>query len=95
MEKQKRFILPENEIPTQWYNIVADMKTKPLPMLNPQTKKPITVDEMSGLFNRACSEQELNQTDAWFDIPEQVRDLYKSYRSTPLVRKPQQYAYWH
>ena len=86
MEKQKRFILPENEIPTQWYNIVADMKTKPLPMLNPQTKKPITVDEMSGLFNRACSEQELNQTDAWFDIPEQVRDLYKSYRSTPLVR---------
>ncbi len=86
MEKQKRFILSENEIPTQWYNIVADMKTKPLPMLNPQTKKPITVDEMSGLFNRACSEQELNQTDAWFDIPEQVRDLYKSYRSTPLVR---------
>jgi len=86
MEKQKRFILPENEIPTQWYNIVADMKNKPLPMLNPQTKKPITVDEMSGLFNRACSEQELNQTDAWFDIPEQVRDLYKSYRSTPLVR---------
>ena len=86
MEKQKRFILPENEIPTQWYNIVADMKNKPLPMLNPQTKKPITVDEMSGLFNRACSEQELNQTDAWFDIPEQVRDMYKSYRSTPLVR---------
>ena len=86
MEQQKRFILPENEIPTQWYNIVADMKNKPLPMLNPQTKKPITVDEMSGLFNRACSEQELNKTDAWFDIPEQVRDLYKSYRSTPLVR---------
>ena len=86
MEQQKRFILPENEIPTQWYNIVADMKNKPLPMLNPQTKKPITVDEMSGLFNRACSEQELNQIDAWFDIPEQVRDLYKSYRSTPLVR---------
>ena len=86
MEQQKRFILPENEIPTQWYNIVADMKNKPLPMLNPQTKKPITVDEMSGLFNRACSEQELNQTDAWFNIPEQVRDLYKSYRSTPLVR---------
>ena len=86
MEKQKRFILPESEIPTQWYNIVADMKNKPLPMLNPQTRKPLTVDEMSGLFNRACSEQELNQTDAWFDIPEEVRDLYKSYRSTPLVR---------
>lgn len=86
MEKQKRFFLPENEIPTAWYNIVADMKTKPLPMLNPQTKKPITLDEMTGLFNRACSEQELNQTDAWIEIPEEVRDLYKSYRSTPLVR---------
>ncbi|MBO4778877.1 MAG: TrpB-like pyridoxal phosphate-dependent enzyme [Bacteroidales bacterium] len=86
MEKQKRFILPENEIPTQWYNIVADMKNKPLPMLNPQTKQPIKVEELTGLFSRACSEQELNQTDAWFEIPEQVRDLYKSYRSTPLVR---------
>ena len=86
MEKQKRFLLQENEIPRKWYNIVADMKNKPLPMLNPQTKNPITVDEMCGLFNRACSEQELNTTDAWIEIPEEVRDLYKSYRSTPLVR---------
>lgn len=86
MEKQKRFFLQENEMPRKWYNIVADMKNKPLPMLNPQTKKPITVDEMCGLFNRACSEQELNTTDAWIEIPEEVRDLYKSYRSTPLVR---------
>ncbi|MBR5696980.1 MAG: TrpB-like pyridoxal phosphate-dependent enzyme [Paludibacteraceae bacterium] len=86
MEKQKRFLLQENEIPRKWYNIVADMKNKPLPMLNPQTKKPITVDEMCGLFNRTCSEQELNTTDAWIEIPEEVRDLYKSYRSTPLVR---------
>lgn len=86
MDKQKRFILPESEIPTQWYNIVADMKNKPLPMLNPQTKQPIKLEEMTGLFNRACSEQELNQTDAWIDIPEEVRDMYKSYRSTPLVR---------
>ena len=86
MEKQKRFFLTEKEIPSAWYNIVADMKNKPLPMINPQTKKPITVDEMTGLFNRACSEQELNQTDAWIEIPEEVRDLYKSYRSTPLVR---------
>ncbi|MBP5318009.1 MAG: TrpB-like pyridoxal phosphate-dependent enzyme [Paludibacteraceae bacterium] len=86
MEKQKRFFLTEKEIPTEWYNIVADMKNKPLPMINPQTKQPITVEEMTGLFNRACSEQELNQTDAWIEIPEEVRDLYKSYRSTPLVR---------
>ena len=86
MEKQKRFFLTEKEIPTAWYNIVADMKNKPLPMLNPQTKQPISVDEMCGLFNRACSEQELNTTDAWIEIPEEVRDMYKSYRSTPLVR---------
>lgn len=86
MEKQKRFFLTEKEIPTAWYNIVADMKNKPLPMLNPQTKQPITVDEMSVLFNRACSEQELNTTDAWIEIPEEVRDMYKNYRSTPLVR---------
>ena len=86
MEKQKRFLLNENEIPTQWYNIVADMKNKPLPMLNPATRKPLTVDEMSGLFNRACSEQELNTTDRWIDIPEEVRNQYKNYRSTPLVR---------
>lgn len=86
MEKQKRFFLQENEIPRAWYNIVADMKNKPLPMLNPQTKEPIKLEEMCGLFNRACSEQELNTTDAWIEIPDEVRDMYKSYRSTPLVR---------
>lgn len=86
MEKQKRFFLTENEIPTAWYNIVADMKNKPLPMLNPKTKTPITLDEMCVLFNRECSKQELDQTNAWIEIPEQVRDLYKNYRSTPLVR---------
>jgi tryptophan synthase beta chain len=86
MEKQKRFFLPENEIPTAWYNIAADMKTKPQPMLNPATKQPLTLDEMAGIFNRACSEQELDTTNAWIEIPEQVRDMYKLYRSTPLVR---------
>lgn len=86
MEKQKRFFLQENEIPKAWYNIVADMKNKPLPMLNPKTKQPITLDEMCVLFNKACSEQELNTTDAWIEIPEEVRNLYKNYRSTPLVR---------
>lgn len=86
MEKQKRFFLQENEIPKAWYNIVADMKNKPLPMLNPKTKQPITLDEMCVLFNKACSEQELNTTDAWIEIPDEVRNLYKNYRSTPLVR---------
>lgn len=86
MERQKRFFLEENAIPRKWYNIVADMKTKPLPMLNPVTKKPMTLDDMTPIFNRACSEQELNTTDAWIDIPEQVYEMYKNYRSTPLVR---------
>ena len=86
MEKQKRFLLNENEIPTQWYNIVADMKNKPLPMLNPATRKPLTVDEMSGLFNRACSEQELNTTERWVPIPEGVRDFYRMFRPSPLIR---------
>ena len=86
MSKQKKFILQESEIPTQWYNIQADMKNKPLPMLNPATKKPMTVDELSQVFARECCKQELDTTHAWIDIPEEVRESYKYYRSTPLVR---------
>lgn len=86
MSKQKKFILQESEIPTQWYNIQADMKNKPLPMLNPATKKPMTVDELSLVFARECCKQELDTTHAWIDIPEEVRERYKYYRSTPLVR---------
>lgn len=84
--KQKRFFLTEEEIPTQWYNIQADMPNKPLPPLNPKTKEPMTVDDLSVVFARECSEQELNVTDRWIDIPEEVREKYKNYRSTPLVR---------
>lgn len=84
--KQKRFFLTEEEIPTQWYNIQADMPNKPLPPLNPKTKEPMTADDLSVVFARECSEQELNVTDRWIDIPEEVRDKYKNYRSTPLVR---------
>ena len=86
MSKQKKFILQESEIPTQWYNIQADMKNKPLPMLNPATKKPMTIDELSQVFARECCKQELDTTHAWIDIPEEVRERYKYYRSTPLVR---------
>lgn len=86
MSKQKKFILQESEIPTQWYNIQADMKNKPLPMLNPSTKKPMTVDELSQVFAKECCKQELDTTHAWIDIPEEVRERYKYYRSTPLVR---------
>jgi len=86
MSKQKRFLLQENEIPTQWYNIQAEMTNKPLPPLNPQTKKPMTVDELATIFSRECSKQELDTEHAWIDIPEEVLDMYKYYRATPLVR---------
>ncbi len=84
--KTKRFILPENEIPTTWYNIVADMKNKPLPLLNPTTKQPLKKEEMYPLFAEKLVDQEFNQTDRFIEIPEEVREFYKYYRSTPLVR---------
>ena len=84
--KQKRYILPESEIPTQWYNIQADMVNKPQPMLNPGTKEPIKAEDLFPLFAEECAKQEVNQTDAWIDIPEEVREKYAYYRCTPLVR---------
>ena len=82
----KRFFLPEGEIPTAWYNIVADMKNKPLPMLHPATKQPLQPQDLYPIFAQAISHQELNQTDRFIEIPQEVRELYKNYRSTPLVR---------
>ena len=84
--KQKRFILSEEDIPKQWYNIQADMPVKPMPMLDPVTRQPVTVDDLSSLFSEECSRQELNQTDRWIDIPDEVLDKYAYYRTTPLVR---------
>ncbi|MGN0189483.1 MAG: TrpB-like pyridoxal phosphate-dependent enzyme [Candidatus Cryptobacteroides sp.] len=86
MEKTKKFILPEDEIPRQWYNIQADMVNKPLPLLNPATKEPVKAEDMYPLFAEELCRQELNQTDRFIDIPEEVREKYKFYRSTPLVR---------
>lgn len=86
MSKQKKFILQENEIPTQWYNIQADMANKPLPLLNPKTKQPVTVEDLAHIFNLECSKQELDTQHAWIDIPEPVREMYTYYRATPLVR---------
>ncbi len=82
----KKFLLEEKDIPTAWYNIVADMENKPMPMLNPQTKKPLTEEDLYPLFSKAASHQEMNTTDTWIEIPEEVRDLYKVWRPTPLVR---------
>lgn len=85
MKVTKKIVLEEHDMPTQWYNIVADMKTKPMPMLNPQTKKPVTAEEMENLFAKGLVEQELSQ-ERYIDIPDEVRDLYRIYRPTPLVR---------
>ena len=86
MERQKRFILPESEIPTQWYNIQADMVNKPMPPLHPGTKQPLKAEDLFPIFAEELARQEMNQTDPWILIPEPVRDMYKYYRSTPLVR---------
>ncbi len=86
MDKTKKFLLQEKEIPTAWYNVVADMKTKPLPPLHPGTKKPLTVEDLSPIFATELAKQELNDSDRWIEIPEEVRELYKNYRPTPLVR---------
>ena len=82
----KKFLLQEKDIPTAWYNIVADMKNKPRPMLNPATKQPLKEEDLYPLFSKGVSHQEMNETDAWIEIPEEVRDLYKVWRPTPLVR---------
>lgn len=86
MSRQKKFLLQEKDIPTQWYNIQADMVNKPLPPLNPATHQPLQAEDLAHIFNLECSKQELDQEHAWIDIPEEVLDKYKFYRSTPLVR---------
>lgn len=85
-EKQKRFLLAEEEIPRYWYNIQADMPNKPLPPLHPATREPLKAEDLYPIFAKALCDQEMNQTDAWIEIPEEVRELYKYYRCTPLVR---------
>lgn len=85
-ENRKRFLLDEEEIPRFWYNIVADMPVKPLPPLNPATREPLKPEDLYPIFAKELCHQEMNTTDAWIEIPEQVREMYKYYRSTPLVR---------
>ena len=86
MGNQKRFLLQESELPRQWYNIQADMVNKPLPPIHPQTRQPLTAEDLSHIFAAECARQELDQTHRWIDIPEEVFERYKYYRSTPLVR---------
>ena len=84
--KQKRYILPEDEIPRYWYNIQADMVNKPMQPLNPETKEPLKPEDLYPILSKAVSHQELDMENAWIEIPEEVREMYKYYRSTPLVR---------
>ncbi len=81
----KKFNLAEQQMPSQWYNIVADMPNQPLPPLNPVTKKPVTQEELSTIFAEEIVKQEMS-TERYIDIPEEVREIYKIWRPTPLVR---------
>ena len=81
-----KIYLEENEMPDKWYNVRADMKNKPAPLLNPGTLKPVTVEEISAVFCEELSKMELDDTTAYFEIPEEIRNFYKMYRPSPLVR---------
>ncbi len=81
-----KIYLDESEMPKQWYNLRADMKNKPAPLLNPATMKPITVEELSEVFCEELAKQELDETTAYIDIPEKILNFYKMYRPAPLTR---------
>lgn len=81
-----KIYLNENELPQAWYNLRADMKNKPAPLLNPQTHEPMKAEELSGVFCDELIRQELDDETAYFEIPEEIRDFYKMYRPAPLVR---------
>lgn len=83
--KMKKVVLPDSRIPTQWYNIVADMPHKPLPPLDPATKRPVSADRLKMIFAEELVEQEIS-TERFIDIPDEVRDVYRIWRCTPLVR---------
>ena len=81
-----KIYLEESEMPKAWYNVRADMVNKPAPLLNPITKKPMTLEEMSEIFCEELARQELDDTNAYIPIPQEIQDFYKMYRPAPLVR---------
>ena len=81
-----KIYLSEDEMPKQWYNVRADMKTKPAPLLNPGTGEPLKAEELYPIFCEELVKQELDNDTAYFDIPEEIRQYYKTYRPSPLVR---------
>ena len=88
MEKKipYKIYLEESEMPKAWYNLRADMINKPAPLLNPETLKPMTAEELSEVFCDELVAQELDETNAYIEIPEEIRNFYKMYRPSPLVR---------
>ena len=81
-----KIYLEEHEMPKQWYNVRADMKNKPAPLLNPGTKQPMTLEELEHVFCTELAKQELDDTTPYIDIPEEILNFYKMYRPSPLVR---------
>ncbi len=81
-----KIYLEEDEMPKYWYNVRADMVNKPAPLLNPETLQPMTLEEMSAVFCRELAKQELDDTTAYIPIPQEIRDFYRMYRPSPLVR---------
>ncbi len=81
-----KIYLDENEMPKYWYNLRADMTNKPAPLLNPETLKPITVEELSEVFCEELAKQELDETTPYIEIPEKILNFYKMYRPAPLTR---------
>lgn len=81
-----KIYLEESEMPKQWYNVRADMKNKPAPLLNPGTHQPMTLSELEQVFCTELAKQELDDTTPYFDIPQEIQEFYKMYRPSPLVR---------
>ena len=81
-----KIYLDESEMPKAWYNVRADMKNKPAPLLNPNTKEPLTAKELGAVFCDELVKQELDDTNAYIEIPKEIRDFYKMYRPSPLTR---------
>uniref|UniRef100_UPI004056AC0E TrpB-like pyridoxal phosphate-dependent enzyme n=1 Tax=Acetatifactor sp. TaxID=1872090 RepID=UPI004056AC0E len=81
-----KIYLDESEMPKVWYNLRADMKNKPAPLLNPGTHKPMTADDLKPVFCEELIKQELDDTTPYFEIPQEIQDFYKMYRPAPLVR---------
>jgi tryptophan synthase beta chain len=84
-DKSKKILLPERDMPTHWYNVAADFKNPPAPPLRPDTKQPPAPEDMAPIFPMGLLQQEMS-TERWIEIPDEVRDVYKIYRPTPLVR---------